>query len=79
MIRCKFKCVSKKEMIQYNDPKPIYEFEFSAVTDGSEENKNFFKWTPSGSLKTGVVQQDVFVVGREYYIDISESVPSPIL
>lgn len=72
-IRCKFRCISKKEMTQYNSPQNLYEFEFYAVTDGSEENKNFFKWTPNGSLKTGVVQQDAFVVGKEYYLDIIEA------
>lgn len=44
------------------------------VTSGSEENKQFFKWTPSGSLNMGVVNPEVaaaFVPGAEFYIDFT--------
>lgn len=76
MVRCKFKCVSKKEVIGWSgDPSKVYEFEFKAVTSGSPENEQFFKYTPTGSLTTGVVKEDAFEVGKEYYLDISEAVP----
>jgi hypothetical protein len=57
----------------------LYEAEFNAVTDGSEENKKFFEWTPSGSLKIGVYREDIFQPGQDYYLDISEAkaVPGP--
>ena len=29
---------------------------FNPVVDGSEENKKFFKWTPTGRLELGTVQ-----------------------
>jgi len=79
-IRCKFVCngVTKRVFREYQKPDSfVYEAEFSCVTDGSEENKQFFKWTPSGSLKVGVYTQDAFEPGKSYYIDISE-VPAPV-
>jgi hypothetical protein len=53
----------------------LYEAAFSAVTDGSTENKEFFQYTPSGSLTIGVYKEDVFEVGKEYYIDVFEATP----
>jgi hypothetical protein len=44
------------------------------VVDGSAENKEFFKWTPSGSLTLSSINTaiaDQLAVGAEYYIDIS--------
>lgn len=45
------------------------------VTSGSEENEEFFKWTPYGSIEMGVVNEDVlerFVPGKEVYVDFTE-------
>ena len=65
MVRCKFECIRKTI---YED---WVEYEFSAVTQGSEENKNFFKFTPNGTLKFGCVNPTVdFIVGKEYYLDL---------
>lgn len=73
--RCKFHCHSVRKFISGfgDNKKPLYEAEFSAVIDGSEENKKFFEWTPSGSLKIGVYKEDVFQPGKEYYLDVSEA------
>lgn len=69
MVRAKFKCVEKTEQVDSNS------FKFNVVTEGSEENKEFFKWTPSGQLSLGCTNKAVdFVVGKEYYLDISEAV-----
>ena len=71
-VRCKFKCQSVAKRIGWNAASPfLYEADFSAVMDGSEENKAFFAATPSGSLKVGTVKVDVFEVGKEYYLDIT--------
>lgn len=51
----------------------VFESEFLAVTVGSSENKAFFNATPTGSLKIGVYKEDVFEVGKEYYLDILEA------
>jgi len=46
----------------------------SPVTGGSEENKTFWQYTPSGSISfscinTAAVEQ--FEVGKEYYVDFN--------
>lgn len=49
------------------------------VTGTSEENKQFFKWTPSGELRMGVVNPEVaaaFVPGAEFYIDFTPAASS---
>lgn len=43
------------------------------VTTGSPENEEFFKWTPSGEIKLGLVnhkQLDSLLPGKEFYIDL---------
>ena len=70
-IRAKFKCGSVT----------IYEggteeVNLSAVLGGSDENKTWSTYTPSGSVKMlisakGAVGQ--FVAGREYYVGITEA------
>lgn len=74
MIRCKFRCSSVRKMSSRQGDgsyRLLYEAEFYAVSEGSEENREFFAWTPSGSLKVGVYKEDVFEPGKEYYLDIS--------
>jgi hypothetical protein len=49
---------------------------FTPVTTGSIENQSFFKYTPYGEIKLGIVNDSVtdkLVVGREYYVDFSEA------
>lgn len=70
MTRCKFQCQSVTKA-KYGE-KLLYTAEFQAVYAGSEENKKFFEWTPSGTLRLGVYKEDLFEPGKEYYLDISE-------
>ena len=52
------------------------EVELRPVTSGSEENKSFSQYTPSGSLKLTITNPDAlgyFVAGKEYYIDFSDA------
>lgn len=75
MTRCKYvrqKVVKSRHWNRAED-RFLFEAEFAAVTDGSDENKKFFEFTPSGSLKVGTYREDIFVPGKEYYIDISEA------
>lgn len=69
MIRCKFKCESM------NLREEVADVQLSAVTTGSKENAQFFKYTPSGVLNLQVVDKETaaanFEPGKEYYIDIS--------
>jgi len=74
MTRCKFHCSSVKKMAYRQDggtDRMLYEAEFYAVSTGSDENKKFFEWTPSGSLKIGVYKEDLFEPGKDYYLDMS--------
>lgn len=67
-VRCKFKCESIEVT---GEQKNII---LRAVTNGSPENESFFKYTPSGTLSFGCVNERAssqFEVGKEYYIDIS--------
>ena len=70
IVRAKFKCSS---ITRYEFGKKIH---FDVVQSGSEENKAFSKYTPSGSLDLtvdiDVPAASTFKVGKEYYLDITE-------
>lgn len=75
-IRCKFICSQvSKRLDYYKGKRFLFNYEFSAVTSGSEENKQYFAYTPSGSLNVGSFVDDLFEPGKEYYLDITEVVP----
>ncbi len=47
-----------------------------AVACGSEENKSFFTYTPSGEIKMSIVNENTlkgFEVGKEYYVDFTKA------
>ena len=57
-----------------HESKTVY---FSAVINGSEENKSFSKYTPSGNL-TLTISYDTKAVdflqqGKEYYLDFTSA------
>lgn len=71
MARCKFKCKSKTE---FDDG--LANIHMEPVQEGSEENKQFFKYTPSGFFDLTSINPEVakeFQVGKEYYIDITQA------
>lgn len=73
-VRCKFYCSEVTKRKGWDKEKPfLYVAKFSPVTSGSEENKRFYDCTPSGGLELGIIKQDLFEVGKEYYLDISEA------
>lgn len=44
----------------------------NAVTGTSEENRNFFRFTPTGSIDLGLVAPSVvaeFHIGQEFYVE----------
>lgn len=71
-VRAKFYCSSmtmipggeKFQYIQYN-------YKFSAVTSGSDENKSFWKYTPAGNIELSSIKDNLFEVGKEYYLDFT--------
>ena len=69
-IRCKFKAVSKTIFADYAS------VELIPVSTGSEENKNFYKYTPGGKINFDVINKavsDDIIPGNEYYIDITDA------
>ena len=48
-------------------------FELQPVTSGSEENKTFWKYTPSGKIEINISNESVasFEVGKQYYVDFT--------
>jgi len=77
-VRAKFKCISERKFEGWtanrDDAKPFfYDYKFTAVFNGGEENKKFFAATPSGEISLTTVASSMFTPGREYYIDFTEA------
>ena len=70
-VRAKFRC---NHVTHYEGG--AGEVVLLAVTTGSEENKLFWKYTPSGELKMHIdnpTALGVFEPGKEYYLDIQKA------
>lgn len=68
-VRAKFKCTAVED--NNGESKNI---RLEAVIDGSDENKSFFRWTPSGQITIGCVNEAAnrqFEPGKEYYVDFT--------
>lgn len=68
MMRAKMKCTKKEAVGE------VVNMVFAPVYDGSMENKEFFKYTPSGSINLNVVNPDAAAMieqGKEYYVDFT--------
>jgi len=65
-VRCKFVCTQASP----KDGAGPHTATFSAVADGSSENKSFFSATPCGQLTLSVVREQHFEAGKEYYLDL---------
>lgn len=67
MTRCKFKCDSITDHGAGNKSVSM-----TPVVSGSDENKAFWKYTPSGKFEINYANQNVFFeAGKEYFVDIS--------
>jgi hypothetical protein len=84
MTRAKFICVSKTEtagnyydsQTQESKSGTVVAVRFIPVTSGSNENKEFYKSTPSGNVELGGLRKEVadqFQLQKEYYIDFTEA------
>lgn len=52
------------------------------VTDNSEENKAFYRYTPGGQISLRTVNKtvrDEFEVGEEYYVDFRRADAAPFV
>lgn len=74
-VRAKFYVSSKTEV----SPGGKYQVAMNPVMSGSPENKEFYYYSPGGKIELTTINgaaAEQLVVGREYYIDISEA-PAP--
>ncbi len=72
-VRAKFVCVKVEDQPD-TEMKLV---DFVPVIDGSEENKSFAKYTPSGGSYLNISYEtpaiDFFEEGKEYYLDFSKA------
>ena len=72
-VRAKFQCI-KVEDHPDNQQKLV---DFTPVIEGSEENKSFAKYTPSGGVYLNISYEtpasDFFEEGKSYYLDFEEA------
>lgn len=67
-VRAKFKCETKGSEEEGNEGN----LTLHAVVGGSEENEEFFRYTPFGMIQMGVLNPSAFAqfeLGKEYYVD----------
>ena len=70
--RAKFVVTNKEDTIASGSTVKL-----SAVTSGSSENEDFYKYTPSGQITLYTINEKVaseFRVGTQYYVDFHEAV-----
>lgn len=79
MVRAKF-VVESYETRKSNTRDPQSEelrsIKMIAVSDGSEENKRFFRWTPNGQINIGILNPEAWKqleLGKSYYVDFTEA------
>lgn len=71
-VRCKFRCISRTE-----HENKTFDVHFVPVTNGNDENKRYWRWTPGGELSIRTVNERAafaFEVGKDYYLDFT---PAP--
>ena len=76
-VRVKFRVQSIKREKNY-DGKELQIIALYPVTSGSEENKKFYAYTPSGHIELGTVNAEAalaFDLGGEFYVDFTPAPP----
>lgn len=74
MVRCKMRCDGLEASIDASQEPNGGTVRLNPVVNGSEENKNFFKYTPGGTLVLSTINQAAFsqfTLGSEYYVDVT--------
>lgn len=74
-VRAKFKVDSITRTKQY-DGQEAQTIRLTPVVDGSEENKQFYKYTPGGSIDLSTVNADAgnqFELGAQFYVDFTKA------
>lgn len=76
-VRAKFTVRTIERSLAYGSGKELQTIVLSPVTDGSEENKQFYAYTPSGEIRLGTVNAAaaaMFDLGKSYYVDFIPAV-----
>ena len=79
MVRAKFVVESyetRKSNTRDSESEELRTLTLTAVSDGSEENKKFFRWTPNGKITIGILNPEAWKqleLGKAYYVDFSEA------
>ena len=79
MVRAKFKCVSlTRESMGVSSEigtkiklLPVY-----GTNDPADENSKFFRYTPSGVVELGTINDEAakeFEIGKEYYLEFTKA------
>lgn len=77
-VRAKMRCDSLESAIEGNGEPNGGTVRLNPVVSGSPENKEFFKYTPGGTLVLSTINKaafDQFNLGAEYYVDVT---PAPV-
>ena len=72
MVRCKFRCVEKKDQIGWSGVPVITTVSFCPVTAKEGEDSIFGKATPIGQIVLGIQNPEAaafFELGKSYYFD----------
>jgi hypothetical protein len=72
MVRCKFRVSSYETFLDRGEE--LRRIKLQVVVDGSDENKQFFRWTPSGTIEIGTLNHkawEQFPLGAEMYVDFT--------
>ena len=74
-VRAKF-YVSEVKQSRYHSQgsELLTTIKLNPVVSGSEENKEFFRWSPAGSIDLGTVNPAVVAqmhIGDEFYVDFT--------
>ena len=75
-VRAKFRLNSYETQLDYRTKEELRSLKFSVVTEGSLENKEFFRYTPTGHIEIGVLNRkawEQFELGKEYYVDFTSA------
>lgn len=75
-VRAKFRVYSITKTKQGDDEMSTIELSPVYSDDPESENRKFWRWTPSGSIKLGCVNPaavEAFEIGAEYYVDFSKA------
>lgn len=74
-VRCKVRCTNVGQVTGWGGGDVQWNYKFYPVTDGSEENKTLWKYTPSGTFEFQCVNNVGFEIGKEYYLDFTLAEP----